>query len=142
MPTPVDTKLYQQVKREADAKFLAPTSAYKSAWIVAQYKRRGGEYEEDNAPRGLTRWFKEQWVDLERPKTVNGKIVGYEPCGRNVATTTGTYPLCRPSKRVNAQTPKTVQEIDHSTVKKVGDAKQKVKQSARVRFDGGSKVVR
>lgn len=131
MPTPQDERLYAKVKAEADKKFLAPTSVYKSAWIVAEYKKRGGIYIEDNQKRGLTQWFKEKWVDLERPRR-NGK--GYEECGRAKATTKGTYPLCRPSKRVNATTPKTVAEIDKSNLKTLERAKQKLKHRGRVRF--------
>lgn len=142
---PADKKLYDKVKAEADAKFLAPTSAYKSAWIVAQYKRRGGVYlnqKNDDAPSGLARWFKEKWVDLMRPitdPTSKNKIIGYEPCGRKVATTSGTYPLCRPSKRVTIASPKTVDEVLGATnnmknVQKVKKEKQKVKHTKRVRF--------
>lgn len=41
---PTNPLLYATVKKEADAKFDKP-SAYKSAWIVREYKRRGGTYE-------------------------------------------------------------------------------------------------
>jgi ribosomal protein S14 len=134
MPAPVDTKLYAKVKAEADKKFLAPTSAYKSAWIVSEYKRRGGVYIDDGERRGLTQWFKEKWVDLERPKN-NGK--GYETCGRPRATARGTYPLCRPSKRVNSDTPKTVQEVSRKKIAQVEKEKQKVKYRGRVMFSDG-----
>jgi len=43
---------------------------------------------------GLTRWFKENWVDLSRPK----KGGGYEPCGRRDASK-GKYPKCVPASR-------------------------------------------
>jgi hypothetical protein len=136
MPTPQDKSLYARVKQEADAKFLAPTSAYKSAWIVTQYKKRGGIYKEDGDKHGLTQWFQEKWVDLNRPKrdAKSGKVIGYEECGRNVATTKGQYPLCRPSKRVNQSTPKTVREIDPLQVPKIERQKSKVKQNGRVKF--------
>ena len=41
-------------------------------------------------PRGgLTRWFKENWVDISRPK----KKGRYQPCGRKKARTArGGYP--------------------------------------------------
>lgn len=139
MPTPVNTTLYNQVKELADKKFLAPTSIYKSAWIVAEYKRRGGIYKEDGRRKGLTQWFKEKWVDLERPKTdAKGKVIGYEECGRAKASTKGTYPLCRPSKRVNKQTPATVEEVqkgkEMKPLKQVEKEKQTVKHKGRVIF--------
>jgi hypothetical protein len=40
---------------------------------------------------GLSRWFKEEWVDLSRPK----KGGGFEPCGRPDADE-GKYPKCVP----------------------------------------------
>lgn len=134
MPIPLNSALYSQVKREADQKFLAPTSAYKSAWIVAQYKKRGGVYADDGATRGLTRWFKEKWVDLERPLKKNGNVVGYANCGREVATIKGSYPVCRPSRRVTVETPKTVKEVDPKVVRHVKKEKQKLKHKGRIKF--------
>ena len=54
---------------------------------------------------GLTRWFKENWVDVKTGK----------PCGRQKGEKRG-YPACRPSKRVSSKTPKTTGEM--SVVKK------------------------
>lgn len=44
MNEPTDKKLYSQVKSEAKKKFRVFPSAYASAWIVKQYKKRGGKY--------------------------------------------------------------------------------------------------
>ena len=52
---------------------------------------------------GLTRWFKEKWVDVKTGK----------PCGRQKGEKRG-YPACRPSKRVSSKTPKTVSEMSGS----------------------------
>ena len=49
---------------------------------------------------GLTRWFKEKWVDVKTGK----------PCGRSKGEKRG-YPACRPSKRISGKTPKTVGEM-------------------------------
>ena len=49
---------------------------------------------------GLTRWFKETWVDVKTGK----------PCGRQKGEKRG-YPACRPSKRVSSKTPKTTKEM-------------------------------
>ena len=40
---------------------------------------------------GLTKWFKESWVDISRPK----KGGGYMPCGRKTSKK-GKYPKCVP----------------------------------------------
>ena len=55
------------------------------------------------AKGGLTRWFKENWVDVKTGK----------PCGRSKGEKRG-YPACRPSKRVSSKTPKTVGEMTKS----------------------------
>ena len=52
---------------------------------------------------GLTRWFKENWVDVKTGK----------PCGRKKGEKRG-YPACRPSKRVSSKTPKTTGEMSAS----------------------------
>ena len=99
MATVLNKALYARVKKEADAKFAAPTSAYKSGYIVRTYKARGGEYAEGSKTKaGLTKWFQEDWVDLTRPVyNRTGKLIGYEACGRKSARTTpGKYPYCRP----------------------------------------------
>jgi hypothetical protein len=41
---PTNPKLYAQVKAEAKQKFDRWPSAYGSAWLVKEYKRRGGGY--------------------------------------------------------------------------------------------------
>lgn len=136
-PKPADQALYQRVKAEADRKFLAPTSIYKSAWIVAEYKRRGGLYEQSRQKnQGLTRWFNEEWVNLNRPiKDKTGKVVRYEECGRKEATTKGTYPLCRPLHRITKDTPKTLSELSVKSVEKAKKEKQKVKEKGHITFD-------
>ena len=46
-------------------------------------------------PRGgLTKWFKENWVDLGRPK----KGGGFEKCGRNKSGSK-KYPKCVPAAK-------------------------------------------
>ena len=52
---------------------------------------------------GLTRCFKENWVDVKTGK----------PCGRQKGEKRG-YPACRPSKRVSSKTPKTASEMTAS----------------------------
>ena len=52
---------------------------------------------------GLTRWFKEKWVDVKTGK----------PCGRSKGEKRG-YPACRPSKRVSSKTAKTASEMSAS----------------------------
>jgi len=41
---PTNKSLYARVKREAKAKYKVWPSAYSSAWLTKEYKRRGGKY--------------------------------------------------------------------------------------------------
>jgi len=43
-PTPKNRDLYNRVKREAEQKFDVYPSAYANAWLVREYKKRGGSY--------------------------------------------------------------------------------------------------
>ena len=61
---------------------------------------------------GLTRWVKENWVDVKTGK----------PCGRQKGEKRG-YPACRPSKRVSSKTPKTTKEM--SSAEKVRFKREK-----------------
>jgi len=41
---PTNKALYSRVKSEAKKKFKVYPSAYANAWLVKEYKRRGGGY--------------------------------------------------------------------------------------------------
>jgi len=56
--------------------------------------------------KGLSAWFKESW--------------------KNIASK-GQYPVLRPTKRINKNTPLTVSEISKSNLKKQVKEKQKIK---------------
>ncbi len=43
-PTPTNPALYSRVKSEAKKKFDVYPSAYANAWLVREYKKRGGGY--------------------------------------------------------------------------------------------------
>jgi hypothetical protein len=95
MPIPANKALYEQAKRTADFKYLKP-SAYKSGFIVKEYKRLfnesgalGSPFLDDGQPKDLKRWFAEKW----------GDIAGL------------SYPVYRPTIRVSKKTPLTASEI-------------------------------
>ena len=104
MPKILNQKLYDDVKKEAD-QIYKKSSAYKSGWIVKTYKSRGGEYKDDNKPKNLKWWYQERWGDI------GGK----------------SYPVYRPTVRVNKQTPLIVDEIDPKQAKQQIKLKQKIK---------------
>jgi hypothetical protein len=43
-PKPTNPKLYSSVKSAAKKKFDVYPSAYANAWLVREYKKRGGGY--------------------------------------------------------------------------------------------------
>ena len=50
---PVNKALYARVKAEAKRKFDVYPSAYANAWLVREYKKRGGKYKtESGGTRG------------------------------------------------------------------------------------------
>jgi ribosomal protein L44E len=67
----------------------------------------------------LNRWFKEKWVDVS--KKVKGK---HPPCGRKKAED-GSYPKCRPSKKVSKETPKTVKSYSKEEKKSMTGQKRR-----------------
>lgn len=90
---PQDQALYNRVKAAAKRKFKVYPSVYANAYIVEEYKRRGGKFKGKKPKKGLKKWFKEKWVDLSRPLK-NG---GYATCGRPDAET-GYPPKCVPER--------------------------------------------
>ena len=44
---PVNKALYSRVKAEAKRKFKVYPSAYANAWLVREYKKRGGTYRKE-----------------------------------------------------------------------------------------------
>ena len=76
---------------------------------------------------GLTRWFKENWVDVKTGK----------PCGRKKGEKRG-YPACRPSKRVSSKTPKTTGEM--SSAEKARFKREKTG-SAKIKYQHRRKKI-
>jgi hypothetical protein len=104
MPNPLNEKLYNEVKIEANKIYKKP-SAYKSGWIVKEYKKRGGDYSGKKTKTGINRWFLEKWQDV-------GNM---------------DYPVYRPTRRISKETPLTVFEIDKNNLLKQIKLKQKIK---------------
>jgi hypothetical protein len=102
MAEPLDKKLYEKAKRIADITYDKP-SAYKSGFIVKKYKEMGGRYKGE--PGLLENWFDEKWRDVGNKE----------------------YPVYRPTKRINKDTPLLVSEIDQKNLKEQIALKQKIK---------------
>lgn len=134
-----DPKLYNYVKKLADKKFKSKTGIYKSSWIVKEYKRRGGKYKSKRKSKsGLYRWYKEKWVDLNRPiKNKNGKIIGYHSCGRKKISSKSKYPLCRPTYKISNKTPIIYSKLSKKSIQKAKKDKSKLKHKGNIKFQMG-----
>ena len=102
MPIINNQELYKHVKEYADTIYSKP-SAYKSGFIVKKYKELGGTYTDDNKRKNLKRWFLENWQSISNPND---------------------YPVLRPTKRINKNTPLTRSEISPTNLKKQIKLKQ------------------
>jgi hypothetical protein len=76
---------------------------------IKEYKRLGGKFINDSKTRNLTRWMQEKWRDVNPNKTKS------------------SYPVYRPTIRINKKTPLTSNEISISELKKQSVIKQKIK---------------
>lgn len=103
-----DKDIYEKAKKEIYAKYTK-NSAYRSGMLVKRYKELGGTYSGVKTKKGLVRWFKEDWTDVNLNKTKT------------------SYPVYRPTKRVTKDTPLTVREINPTQLRKQVSLKQKIK---------------
>jgi hypothetical protein len=104
MPIPIDKELYEKAKQIADETYKK-SSAYKSGFIVKKYKELGGRYKDNGEEKSLKNWFNEAWKDIANRE----------------------YPVYRPTKRINKNTPLTIDEIDEDNLKQQIELKQKIK---------------
>ena len=119
---PKNTQLYKKVISEAKKKFKVWPSAYASAWVVKEYKRRGGSYSGKKSQKsGISRWMAEKWINVcKLPKKV--------ACGRPKLSEKNwkkRYPYCRPSKKITSKTPRLASTLSKSQIKKLCKSKRK-----------------
>ena len=93
--------LYKKAKKIADETYKK-NSAYKNMFLVKTYKDLGGEYSGKKTDKGVARWNKEKWIQV-KPFLEEGKKIacGFGDGGKG----------CRPSKRIDKDTPTTIQEL-------------------------------
>ena len=101
MDNAIDKQLYKVVVKEAKKKFEKWPSAYASMWVQKRYQELGGEYTKKGV--GLKNWRREHWIQV-LPLLKDGKVVA---CGDDNKETKA----CRPTVRVNKDTPITLQEL-------------------------------
>ena len=119
MPLPTDQGLYDEVKDMIMSNYKK-SSAYSSGAIVKNYKKQFAEkygdnvapYQDDNKPKNLKRWFKEEWIDINPVLGIHND---------------NAYPVFRPTKYINSNTPTLLQEIPIDRLKEQYKLKQKIK---------------
>ena len=134
MSKPNNIDLYNLVKLIANEKFKSRSGIYRSMFISKYYKLLGGTYDKPKPKISkIQNWLDEKWIDLNQPIKKNNKIIGYERCG-NKNTQNNLYPLCRPSRVINSDTPQTYQTISKSKISKVNKEKQILRNQGNILF--------
>lgn len=125
-PRPKDMVLYNKVKDDVYAKYPRH-SAYRSGILVQEYKEQyAKKYGTRKSPysgkktqkKGLSRWFKEKWVNQRGE-------VGYKY----------KSDVYRPSKRITSKTPITHGELTDAEIKKARQTKYSKGRISRFRKD-------
>ena len=98
----INKDLYKKAKEKAD-KTYKKHSAYKSMYIQKVYKELGGKYKGTKNKEGVKRWNKEEWIQV-KPYLESGKKL---VCGGSERKNK----VCRPLKRVNDNSPITIEEL-------------------------------
>ena len=81
---PADKELYAEVIQAAKAKFDVYPSAYANAWVVREYKKRGGKYKAESKKKGLqsdSNSIKERLMESETiavPESIFGDLFKFD----------------------------------------------------------------
>ena len=110
-------KIKAKIKKDVKAK-KRRWGAYDSGRLVREYKQAGGKYsgtktqnKQSTKSSNLDRWYREKWIDAcAWPKR--------KSCGRTKASIKSKVTYCRPSKVIDSNTQKTVQELTKAQIKK------------------------
>jgi hypothetical protein len=125
------SKEYKKAKREAD-KVYEKHSAYKSMFISKLYKQYGGTYKDSSKKdTKLSTWRQERWIIVE-PYLKEGKKIA---CGSEKAPNIHS---CRPSKKINKNTPTTIDSlIELHGKKKLLELVSLKKKGKRINWEAG-----
>jgi DNA adenine methylase len=114
---PKNQELYDKIKDEIYKK-NPKHSLFRSAQIVKEYKKQGGEFEETKKPKmNIDKWFNQNWISAN-DYYYNNEIV---PCGSSdTQNKFNEYPLCRPKA--------ILEKLTKPQIKKMLDEKNKLKE--------------
>jgi len=119
----------------AKEKFEVYPSAYANAYAAQVCKGSKPDMEgnlidhyqgkEKDPDSGLSRWFKEEWVNVCETDNKGG----YKPCGRSKAKLDPeNYPYCRPLNKLKGTTVKTVNELSKEELEDMCEEKRSLEQ--------------
>lgn len=118
----INPRLWSKAKKLADAIYDKP-SAYKSGYIVKKYKELGGKFKGKNIKTtGLSRWYREKWVNQHG-------TTGYKHLDD----------IYRPSQRVTKKTPTTWKELSKKEIQRASRKKAATGRVKRFRSVSRSK---
>lgn len=128
----VNKKLYNSIKTKIKKTIKGRRwGAYDSGRLVREYKAAGGKYTGNKRKTNLGRWYKEKWVNAcSWPKR--------KPCGRK---TKESIAYCRPSVKVDSKTPKLVQKLTKTQIKRLCSKKKKNPMKIITRFGSNEKTI-
>ena len=115
-----ESQAYKKSIKKANDTYGTKSSIYRSSYIVKTYKDLGGKIKSPkrspkkspkrspkrSPKKGLSRWFKEEWVQVvPYLENKNKKECGGEKVGKRVGK------ACRPLHRITKDTPITISEL-------------------------------
>ena len=116
----LDKELYFEAKRIADSTY-EKHSAYKSMFLVNTYKKLGGRIDvsKKNKSSGTAKWNAEKWKNLTPYALGNVKSIKKTPaCGYRGKNQKDNPSICRPTVKIDKDTPKLAQNYTKSQIKK------------------------
>lgn len=123
----LDKDIYNRAKKLADEKYKKH-SAYKSMYMMEQYEKLGGRINKNLKKSGTDKWNKENWVNLSAiAMGIESDIKKLPACGTKHPKQKKNPTICRPTKKVNKNTPKLAQSFSKSQIKKALEIKKKGK---------------
>jgi hypothetical protein len=109
MNVPKNKELYEDIKKLVYQQY-PKHSLFRSALLVKEYKKLGGEYEkiEKKTSMNIPKWFNQNWISIP-DYYFNNEIV---QCGSSdTEKKFNVYPLCRPKAIVERLTRKQMKQM-------------------------------
>ena len=129
----LDKDIYNRAKKLADEKYKKH-SAYKSMYMVEQYEKLGGRIDNKLKKKsGTATRNKEKWKNLTPiAMELETDIKKLTACGKKYSKQKNNPSICRPTKKINKDTPALAQSFTKAQIKKALKIK---KQNKRINWN-------